>query len=64
MPTIASYFGFLLAASTISPALFIDLSKVRLIRNSLNEQFIKMKVSVGFRVWKTSFPRQFLILGH
>ncbi|CAN6447384.1 cytochrome b6/f complex subunit VI (chloroplast) [Nymphaea colorata] len=31
MPTIASYFGFLLTASTITPALFIGLSKIRLI---------------------------------
>nr|YP_008994464.1 cytochrome b6/f complex subunit VI [Hypseocharis bilobata]YP_009473366.1 cytochrome b6-f complex subunit VI [Geum rupestre]YP_009706435.1 cytochrome b6/f complex subunit VI [Styphnolobium japonicum var. japonicum]YP_009755964.1 cytochrome b6/f complex subunit VI [Styphnolobium japonicum]YP_010026868.1 cytochrome b6-f complex subunit VI [Geum macrophyllum]YP_010270875.1 cytochrome b6/f subunit L [Geum aleppicum]YP_010438664.1 cytochrome b6/f subunit L [Geum urbanum]YP_010512244.1 cytochrom len=31
MPTITSYFGFLLAALTISSALFIGLSKIRLI---------------------------------
>nr|YP_010694937.1 cytochrome b6/f subunit L [Hypecoum zhukanum]YP_010894677.1 cytochrome b6/f complex subunit VI [Hypecoum leptocarpum]WCF60152.1 cytochrome b6/f subunit L [Hypecoum zhukanum]WJW71547.1 cytochrome b6/f complex subunit VI [Hypecoum leptocarpum] len=31
MPTITSYFGFLLAASTITSALFISLSKIRLI---------------------------------
>nr|YP_010043150.1 cytochrome b/f complex 3.5 kDa subunit [Corydalis edulis]YP_010154253.1 cytochrome b6/f complex subunit VI [Corydalis saxicola]YP_010194708.1 cytochrome b6/f complex subunit VI [Corydalis fangshanensis]YP_010250934.1 cytochrome b6/f complex subunit VI [Corydalis tomentella]YP_010447743.1 cytochrome b6/f complex subunit VI [Corydalis yanhusuo]UXB55987.1 cytochrome b6/f complex subunit VI [Coreanomecon hylomeconoides]QPC56910.1 cytochrome b/f complex 3.5 kDa subunit [Corydalis edulis]QQW520 len=31
MPTITSYFGFLLVASTITPALFISLSKIRLI---------------------------------
>nr|YP_009115700.1 cytochrome b/f complex 3.5 kDa subunit [Lysimachia coreana]YP_009266899.1 cytochrome b6/f complex subunit VI [Primula sinensis]YP_009309090.1 cytochrome b6/f complex subunit VI [Primula veris]YP_009355353.1 cytochrome b6/f complex subunit VI [Primula persimilis]YP_009357134.1 cytochrome b6/f complex subunit VI [Primula kwangtungensis]YP_009379631.1 PetL [Hydrangea petiolaris]YP_009714013.1 cytochrome b/f complex 3.5 kDa subunit [Lysimachia congestiflora]YP_009745404.1 cytochrome b6/f comp len=31
MPTITSYFGFLLAALTITSALFIGLSKVRLI---------------------------------
>nr|YP_010190932.1 cytochrome b6/f complex subunit VI [Primula violaris]QZL13224.1 cytochrome b6/f complex subunit VI [Primula violaris] len=31
MPTITSYFGFLLAALTITSALFICLSKVRLI---------------------------------
>nr|YP_009758518.1 cytochrome b6-f complex subunit 6 [Stauntonia obovatifoliola subsp. urophylla]QIN90324.1 cytochrome b6-f complex subunit 6 [Stauntonia obovatifoliola subsp. urophylla] len=32
MPTITSYFGFLLdSASTITPALFIGLSKIRLI---------------------------------
>jgi hypothetical protein len=31
MPTITSYFGFLLAASTITSALFIGLSKIRLI---------------------------------
>uniref|UniRef100_Q3V517 Cytochrome b6-f complex subunit 6 n=6 Tax=Acorus TaxID=4464 RepID=PETL_ACOCL len=31
MPTITSYFGFLLAASTITTALFIGLSKIRLI---------------------------------
>nr|YP_009236298.1 cytochrome b6/f complex subunit VI [Gynostemma pentaphyllum]AMF84049.1 cytochrome b6/f complex subunit VI [Gynostemma pentaphyllum] len=41
MPTITSYFGFLLAASNflvITPALLIGLSKIRLIRNELNEQ--------------------------
>nr|YP_009363324.1 cytochrome b6/f complex subunit VI [Androsace paxiana]YP_009363411.1 cytochrome b6/f complex subunit VI [Androsace bulleyana]YP_009513408.1 cytochrome b/f complex 3.5 kDa subunit [Androsace laxa]YP_009974783.1 cytochrome b6/f complex subunit VI [Androsace mariae]YP_010172341.1 cytochrome b6/f complex subunit VI [Androsace erecta]YP_010882685.1 cytochrome b6/f complex subunit VI [Androsace filiformis]YP_010882856.1 cytochrome b6/f complex subunit VI [Androsace kouytchensis]YP_010883028.1 c len=31
MPTLTSYFGFLLAALTITSALFIGLSKVRLI---------------------------------
>nr|YP_009767848.1 cytochrome b6/f complex subunit VI [Dermatophyllum secundiflorum]YP_009921941.1 cytochrome b6/f complex subunit VI [Disanthus cercidifolius subsp. longipes]YP_010994552.1 cytochrome b6/f complex subunit VI [Disanthus cercidifolius]ARD00693.1 cytochrome b6/f complex subunit VI [Prunus andersonii]QID04079.1 cytochrome b6/f complex subunit VI [Disanthus cercidifolius subsp. longipes]QIS98466.1 cytochrome b6/f complex subunit VI [Dermatophyllum secundiflorum]QMS50470.1 cytochrome b6/f complex len=31
MPTITSYFGFLLAALTITSALFISLSKIRLI---------------------------------
>nr|YP_010982395.1 cytochrome b6/f complex subunit IV [Claderia viridiflora]WOE90900.1 cytochrome b6/f complex subunit IV [Claderia viridiflora] len=31
MPILTSYFGFLLAASTITPALFIGLNKVRLI---------------------------------
>nr|UDH56752.1 cytochrome b6/f complex subunit VI [Gunnera dentata]UDH56840.1 cytochrome b6/f complex subunit VI [Gunnera monoica]UDH56928.1 cytochrome b6/f complex subunit VI [Gunnera prorepens] len=31
MPTITSYLGFLLAASTITSALFIGLSKIRLI---------------------------------
>nr|YP_010164736.1 cytochrome b6/f complex subunit VI [Semiaquilegia guangxiensis]QRN71332.1 cytochrome b6/f complex subunit VI [Semiaquilegia guangxiensis] len=31
MPTITSYFGFLLAALTITSALFIGLSKIRLI---------------------------------
>nr|YP_009434521.1 cytochrome b6/f complex subunit VI [Bergenia scopulosa]ATE89546.1 cytochrome b6/f complex subunit VI [Bergenia scopulosa] len=31
MPTITSYFGFLLAASTITSALFIGLSKIQLI---------------------------------
>nr|UZC36973.1 cytochrome b6/f complex subunit VI [Pteridophyllum racemosum] len=31
MPIITSYLGFLLAASTISPVLFIGLSKIRLI---------------------------------
>nr|YP_010121663.1 cytochrome b6/f complex subunit VI [Micranthes melanocentra]YP_010640265.1 cytochrome b6/f complex subunit VI [Micranthes atrata]YP_010640435.1 cytochrome b6/f complex subunit VI [Micranthes davidii]YP_010640520.1 cytochrome b6/f complex subunit VI [Micranthes divaricata]YP_010640776.1 cytochrome b6/f complex subunit VI [Saxifraga pallida]QRE78745.1 cytochrome b6/f complex subunit VI [Micranthes melanocentra]WBQ53162.1 cytochrome b6/f complex subunit VI [Micranthes atrata]WBQ53332.1 cytoc len=31
MPTITSYFGFLLAASTITSSLFIGLSKIRLI---------------------------------
>nr|YP_009171997.1 cytochrome b6/f complex subunit VI [Machilus yunnanensis]YP_009172077.1 cytochrome b6/f complex subunit VI [Machilus balansae]YP_009298558.1 cytochrome b6/f complex subunit VI [Persea americana]YP_009298639.1 cytochrome b6/f complex subunit VI [Phoebe omeiensis]YP_009298720.1 cytochrome b6/f complex subunit VI [Phoebe sheareri]YP_009366694.1 cytochrome b6/f complex subunit VI [Laurus nobilis]YP_009379063.1 cytochrome b6/f complex subunit VI [Phoebe chekiangensis]YP_009379144.1 cytochrome  len=31
MTTITSYFGFLLAASTITPALLISLSKIRLI---------------------------------
>jgi hypothetical protein len=64
MPTITSYFGFILAASTISPALFLGLSKIRLIRNKLNEQFIKINVSVRFRVFNSSFPRQLLILGH
>ncbi|YP_002608345.1 cyt b6 f complex subunit VI (mitochondrion) [Vitis vinifera] len=64
MLTITSYFGFLLAASTITPALFIGLSKIRLIRNSLNEQFIKINVSVRFQVWNTAFPRQLPILGH
>nr|YP_010165924.1 cytochrome b6/f complex subunit VI [Pollia japonica]YP_010690441.1 cytochrome b6/f subunit L [Aneilema beniniense]YP_010736987.1 cytochrome b6/f complex subunit VI [Commelina benghalensis]QUB02526.1 cytochrome b6/f complex subunit VI [Rhopalephora scaberrima]DBA06434.1 TPA: cytochrome b6/f subunit L [Pollia condensata]DBA06517.1 TPA: cytochrome b6/f subunit L [Polyspatha paniculata]QRV59871.1 cytochrome b6/f complex subunit VI [Pollia japonica]QUB02443.1 cytochrome b6/f complex subunit VI len=31
MPTITSYFGFLLTALTITPALFVGLNKVRLI---------------------------------
>nr|YP_010882771.1 cytochrome b6/f complex subunit VI [Androsace septentrionalis]WIF27354.1 cytochrome b6/f complex subunit VI [Androsace septentrionalis] len=31
MPTLTSYFGFLLAALTLTSALFIGLSKVRLI---------------------------------
>nr|YP_009570882.1 cytochrome b6/f complex subunit VI [Mesembryanthemum cordifolium]QBC68096.1 cytochrome b6/f complex subunit VI [Mesembryanthemum cordifolium]WQB39042.1 cytochrome b6/f complex subunit VI [Mesembryanthemum cordifolium] len=31
MPTLTSYFGFLLAALTITSALFISLSKIRLI---------------------------------
>nr|YP_010314674.1 cytochrome b6/f complex subunit VI [Cissus microcarpa]UNA62928.1 cytochrome b6/f complex subunit VI [Leea guineensis]UNA64239.1 cytochrome b6/f complex subunit VI [Cissus microcarpa] len=31
MPTITSYFGFLLAASTITSVLLIGLSKIRLI---------------------------------
>ncbi|YP_006073283.1 cytochrome b6/f complex subunit VI (chloroplast) [Dendrobium catenatum] len=31
MPILTSYFGFLLAASTITPALFIGLNKIRLI---------------------------------
>nr|YP_009335522.1 cytochrome b6/f complex subunit VI [Schoenolirion croceum]YP_009864258.1 cytochrome b6-f complex subunit VI [Philesia magellanica]YP_009869554.1 cytochrome b6/f complex subunit L [Allium strictum]YP_010168419.1 cytochrome b6-f complex subunit VI [Allium koreanum]YP_010984829.1 cytochrome b6/f complex subunit VI [Allium amphibolum]YP_010984999.1 cytochrome b6/f complex subunit VI [Allium glaciale]YP_010985084.1 cytochrome b6/f complex subunit VI [Allium hymenorrhizum]YP_010985339.1 cytochr len=31
MPTITSYFGFLLAASTITLALLIGLNKIRLI---------------------------------
>nr|QXV94639.1 cytochrome b6/f complex subunit VI [Epimedium chlorandrum] len=31
MPTITSYFGFLLAAFTITSALFLGLSKIRLI---------------------------------
>ena len=49
MPTITSYFGFLLAALTITSALLIGLSKIRLIWNSLNEQFkLKKKISVRF----------------
>nr|YP_010528738.1 cytochrome b6/f complex subunit VI [Thecopus maingayi]UXW65860.1 cytochrome b6/f complex subunit VI [Thecopus maingayi] len=31
MPILTSYFGFLLAVSTITPALFIGLNKIRLI---------------------------------
>nr|YP_010016164.1 PetL [Cymbidium erythraeum]YP_010259857.1 cytochrome b6-f complex subunit VI [Cymbidium wilsonii]YP_010262901.1 cytochrome b6-f complex subunit VI [Cymbidium daweishanense]QGX42837.1 cytochrome b6-f complex subunit VI [Cymbidium erythraeum]QOI73494.1 PetL [Cymbidium erythraeum]UIX52642.1 cytochrome b6-f complex subunit VI [Cymbidium daweishanense]UIX53248.1 cytochrome b6-f complex subunit VI [Cymbidium wilsonii]UIX54158.1 cytochrome b6-f complex subunit VI [Cymbidium daweishanense] len=31
MPILTSYFGFLLAASTITPAIFIFLNKIRLI---------------------------------
>nr|YP_010392081.1 cytochrome b6/f complex subunit VI [Cyananthus lobatus]QWZ47282.1 cytochrome b6/f complex subunit VI [Cyananthus flavus]UPX07690.1 cytochrome b6/f complex subunit VI [Cyananthus lobatus] len=31
MPTITSYFGFLLASVTITSALYIGLSKIRLI---------------------------------
>nr|YP_008081824.1 cytochrome b6-f complex subunit VI [Cymbidium tracyanum]YP_009934711.1 PetL [Cymbidium mastersii]YP_009936189.1 PetL [Cymbidium tracyanum x Cymbidium faberi]YP_009943069.1 PetL [Cymbidium lowianum]YP_010004013.1 cytochrome b6-f complex subunit VI [Cymbidium hookerianum]YP_010170818.1 cytochrome b6/f complex subunit VI [Cymbidium dayanum]YP_010259933.1 cytochrome b6-f complex subunit VI [Cymbidium atropurpureum]YP_010260009.1 cytochrome b6-f complex subunit VI [Cymbidium wenshanense]YP_01 len=31
MPILTSYFGFLLAASTITPAIFIVLNKIRLI---------------------------------
>nr|YP_009262769.1 cytochrome b6/f complex subunit 6 [Ludisia discolor]YP_009749286.1 cytochrome b6/f subunit L [Goodyera rosulacea]QXO03273.1 cytochrome b6/f subunit L [Erythrodes blumei]QXO03359.1 cytochrome b6/f subunit L [Erythrodes hirsuta]QXO05169.1 cytochrome b6-f complex subunit VI [Rhomboda lanceolata]ANI87434.1 cytochrome b6/f complex subunit 6 [Ludisia discolor]QII91373.1 cytochrome b6/f subunit L [Goodyera rosulacea] len=31
MPILTSYFGFLLAASTITPALFIGLNKIKLI---------------------------------
>nr|YP_010503934.1 cytochrome b6/f complex subunit VI [Chrysosplenium delavayi]UXE32483.1 cytochrome b6/f complex subunit VI [Chrysosplenium delavayi] len=31
MPTITSYFGFLLVASTITSVLFIGLSKIQLI---------------------------------
>nr|YP_010860761.1 cytochrome b6/f complex subunit VI [Johannesteijsmannia magnifica]WGM76636.1 cytochrome b6/f complex subunit VI [Johannesteijsmannia magnifica] len=31
MPTITSYFGFLLAALIITPALLIGLNKIRLI---------------------------------
>nr|YP_009434766.1 cytochrome b6/f complex subunit VI [Lobelia galpinii]YP_009435686.1 cytochrome b6/f complex subunit VI [Lobelia thermalis]ATG24673.1 cytochrome b6/f complex subunit VI [Lobelia galpinii]ATG25688.1 cytochrome b6/f complex subunit VI [Lobelia thermalis] len=31
MPTLTSYFGFLLAALTITSALYIGLSKIRLI---------------------------------
>nr|YP_009558846.1 cytochrome b6/f complex subunit VI [Corallorhiza striata var. striata]AFM83375.1 cytochrome b6/f complex subunit VI [Corallorhiza striata var. vreelandii]QBA90800.1 cytochrome b6/f complex subunit VI [Corallorhiza striata var. striata]QBA91086.1 cytochrome b6/f complex subunit VI [Corallorhiza striata var. striata] len=31
MPILTSYFCFLLAASTITPALFIGLNKIRLI---------------------------------
>nr|YP_009728142.1 cytochrome b6/f complex subunit VI [Daphne genkwa]QIA46484.1 cytochrome b6/f complex subunit VI [Daphne genkwa]QOW06999.1 cytochrome b6/f complex subunit VI [Daphne genkwa] len=31
MPTITSFFGFLLVALTITSALFISLSKIRLI---------------------------------
>nr|AZJ13639.1 cytochrome b6f complex subunit VI [Hexalectris warnockii]QEV84781.1 cytochrome b6f complex subunit VI [Hexalectris warnockii] len=31
MPILTSYFGFLLAASTRTPALFIGLNKIRLI---------------------------------
>nr|YP_009770604.1 cytochrome b6/f complex subunit VI [Sesbania grandiflora]YP_010150966.1 cytochrome b6/f complex subunit VI [Sesbania cannabina]YP_010514489.1 cytochrome b6/f complex subunit VI [Coursetia rostrata]YP_010891374.1 PetL [Sesbania tomentosa]UWV18682.1 cytochrome b6/f complex subunit VI [Robinia pseudoacacia]UWV18840.1 cytochrome b6/f complex subunit VI [Hebestigma cubense var. cubense]QIT01306.1 cytochrome b6/f complex subunit VI [Sesbania grandiflora]QJQ80096.1 cytochrome b6/f complex subuni len=31
MPTITSYFGFLLAVLTITSGLFISLSKIRLI---------------------------------
>nr|YP_010477556.1 cytochrome b6/f complex subunit VI [Polystachya adansoniae]UVI17932.1 cytochrome b6/f complex subunit VI [Polystachya adansoniae] len=31
MPILTSYFGFLLSASTITPALFIGLNKIRLI---------------------------------
>nr|YP_009829103.1 cytochrome b6/f complex subunit VI [Danxiaorchis singchiana]QJC59621.1 cytochrome b6/f complex subunit VI [Danxiaorchis singchiana]QKV48082.1 cytochrome b6/f complex subunit VI [Danxiaorchis singchiana] len=29
MPILTNYFGFLLAASTITPALFIGLNKIR-----------------------------------
>nr|YP_009748258.1 cytochrome b6/f subunit L [Pogonia japonica]YP_009748334.1 cytochrome b6/f subunit L [Pogonia minor]QII89938.1 cytochrome b6/f subunit L [Pogonia japonica]QII90014.1 cytochrome b6/f subunit L [Pogonia minor] len=31
MPILTSYFGFLLATSTITPSLFIGLNKIRLI---------------------------------
>nr|YP_009757624.1 cytochrome b6/f complex subunit VI [Sauroglossum elatum]QIM61080.1 cytochrome b6/f complex subunit VI [Sauroglossum elatum] len=31
MPILTSYFGFLLAASTITPSLFIGLNKIQLI---------------------------------
>nr|YP_009572457.1 cytochrome b6/f complex subunit VI [Nyctaginia capitata]QBE87422.1 cytochrome b6/f complex subunit VI [Nyctaginia capitata] len=31
MPTLTSYFGFLLAALTLTSALFIGLTKIRLI---------------------------------
>nr|YP_010970084.1 cytochrome b6/f complex subunit VI [Malaxis monophyllos]WNR49329.1 cytochrome b6/f complex subunit VI [Malaxis monophyllos] len=31
MPILTSYFGFLLAASTITPALFIGFNKIQLI---------------------------------
>nr|YP_010998641.1 cytochrome b6/f subunit L [Scaphosepalum antenniferum]WPM86800.1 cytochrome b6/f subunit L [Scaphosepalum antenniferum] len=31
MPILTRYFGFLLAASTITPAIFIGLNKIRLI---------------------------------
>nr|QGT33562.1 cytochrome b6/f complex subunit VI [Chamaesium jiulongense]QGT33902.1 cytochrome b6/f complex subunit VI [Chamaesium thalictrifolium]QGT34157.1 cytochrome b6/f complex subunit VI [Chamaesium paradoxum] len=31
MPTITSYFGFILAALTVTSALFIGLSKIRLL---------------------------------
>nr|YP_009544166.1 cytochrome b6/f complex subunit VI [Kadsura coccinea]AWY13664.1 cytochrome b6/f complex subunit VI [Kadsura coccinea]QOH91386.1 cytochrome b6/f complex subunit VI [Kadsura coccinea] len=68
MPTITSYFGFLLAASTITPALLIGLSKIRLIRNrnKLNEQFIKMKmkICVKFQIFYSFLQRQLPILGH
>nr|YP_010738032.1 cytochrome b6/f complex subunit VI [Pachysandra axillaris]WEQ92441.1 cytochrome b6/f complex subunit VI [Pachysandra axillaris] len=66
MPTITSYFGFLLAASTITPALFIGLSKIRLIQNEneLNEQFIKRNVSARFQVFHSSFPCQLSIEIH
>nr|AXY93754.1 cytochrome b6.f complex subunit VI [Calochilus caesius] len=31
MPILTSYFGFLLAVSTITPALFIGLNKIQLL---------------------------------
>ena len=59
MPTIISYFGFLLVALTITSALFIGLSKIRLIwfeirkwiGNFLNEQFIKRNLSGVFHIF-------------
>nr|YP_009440861.1 cytochrome b6/f complex subunit L [Japonolirion osense]AHH24292.1 cytochrome b6/f complex subunit L [Japonolirion osense]CUS18815.1 cytochrome b6/f complex subunit L [Japonolirion osense] len=63
MPTITSYFGFLLAASTITPALLIGLNKIRLIRNELNEQFIKMNISLRFQVFYGFLLHQLPILG-
>nr|YP_009545740.1 cytochrome b6/f complex subunit VI [Kadsura longipedunculata]AYO99476.1 cytochrome b6/f complex subunit VI [Kadsura longipedunculata] len=64
MPTITSYFGFLLAASTITPALLIGLSKIRLIRNELFIQFIKMKMKVRFQIFYSFLQRQLPTLDH
>ena len=64
MLTITSYFGFLLAALTITSALFIGLNKIRLIWNELNEKLIKTNISLRFRVFYGSFSHQLPILGH
>lgn len=57
MSTITSYFGFLLAASTITPALLIGLNKIRLIWNKLNEQFIKISISLKCQVFHSPAGR-------
>ena len=53
MPTLTSYFGFLLAALTITSALFIGLSKIRLIwkkKMKSTIQFITIK-KASCRIW-------------
>lgn len=64
MPTITSYFGFLLVALTITSVLFIGLSKIRLIWNKLNEQFIKRKENffTVFRLFFNCVNFQFLLI--
>nr|YP_010819583.1 cytochrome b/f complex 3.5 kDa subunit [Eremophila splendens]UOI08002.1 cytochrome b/f complex 3.5 kDa subunit [Eremophila splendens] len=65
MFTITSYFGFLLVALTITSALFIGLSKIRLISNFyLKETIQKGNPSVRFRVFYSYLPRKLSIVGH
>lgn len=63
MPTITSYFGFLLAALTITSALFIGLSKIRLIWIS----YLKWTIPKKKSLCGISYIRELLtvsILGH
>ena len=64
MSTLTSYFGFLLAALTITSVLFIGLSKIRLIWNKLNEQFIKRKENffTVFHLFFNCVNFQFLLI--
>jgi len=61
MLTITSYFGFLLAALTITPALFISLNKIRLIWNELNRRIFLLD-SWYSRLFSTLITNSFL--GH
>ena len=61
MPTITSYFGFLLAVLTITSVLFISLNKIRLIWNELNRRIFLLD-SWYSRLFSTLITNSFL--GH